>query len=438
MPYYEPFTNVLSDMASKRQNVEQGAQNLEKGRLEIDAYKKATEEKEAYAKSVKEILSEQASPSSPEDTSQPLPGDQKVSPTGIPMPSFMGGAKGDAPQDPWVGKLKDLQQAGQAKQKQQQQQGQQLQKLMMAAANNNNPALALDFRKQLDSLDDKMKESQTSNLDLAGKQYEVQAQIAQGYLANPTDEGWYQAMSEYISKGLPGAENLFQVPREKREAVAKGAIAQGLTANQQVKAQQTIANTVAKAEQAVKRETYYNWKQKMEERKQANRENIQSAKDKYDSSKHADKQTKDYLDSVQTQVKNSEVTVKTLTDERKGILGRIEKLDTGSELGLTVEQSDAKRKELQDDLKQVEGDLSVGHSELSALKGEYSSIARHSGGKSPETKPVAKAGRSVMLSKLTPESASWLAAAKKANPGMSQEEILGHGLDSGDIKEKSK
>lgn len=385
MPYYEPFTNVLSDMASKRQSVEKGAQDLEKGRLEIDAYKKATQEKEDYAKSVKDILSEQATSNTPEDTRQPLPGDQKTSPSGSPMPSFMGGAKeeaaakGDSPQDEWTGKLKDLQSQGQAKQKQQQQHSQQLQKLMMAAANNNNPALALDFRKQLDGLDDKMKESQSENIKLAGQQYETQAQLGQGYLNNPTDEGWYKTVAESMRLGLPGAEGLFNVPREKREAVAKAAIAQGLTANQQIKAQQAVSNAVAKAEITKKRQEYFDYKRIMDDRKQSFRERSQTAKDAYESSKHDATKTKDYIATVQTQVKNSEDSVKTLETERKGILGRIEKLDTSIEVGMTQEQSDAKREALADQLKQVEGDLTTGQADLNSLKNEYRTIAKGAG-----------------------------------------------------------
>ena len=378
------------------------AQTVEKGRLEIDAYKKSATDKEAYAKSVKDILNEGASgkeitPTDAEPTKE-TPAEAKVSPTGSPMPSFMGGAKDEAtakegattkdtPTDEWTGKLKDLQAGAAAKAKTSQQQGQQLQKLMMAAANNNNPTLALEFRKQIDGLDAKAKEAQTEAITLAGKQYEVQAQLGQGYLDNPTDEGWYKQVAESMRLGLPGAENLFNVPREKREAVAKAAIAQGLTANQQVKAKQAQALAISKKERDDKKDAFYKWERGFKERQQTDRERVSSAKEKRDRSKDGKAETKAYLGSLQTSIKDIQYGVTNLENERKGILGRIEKLDSGGEYGLSDEAQVTKKKDLQDDLKELDGKLDTAQSDLRDATKDYRSVS-NTGSKSDEAKPA--------------------------------------------------
>jgi len=372
------------------------AQTVEKGRLEIDAYKKSATDKEAYAKSVKDILNEGASgkdtPTDAEPTKE-TPVEAKVSPTGSPMPSFMGGAKDEATAkegatsiDEWTGKLKDLQAGAASKAKTSQQQGQQLQKLMMAAANNNNPTLALEFRKQIDGLDSKAKEAQTEAITLAGKQYEIQAQLGQGYLDNPTDEGWYKQVAESMRLGLPGAEALFNVPRDKREAVAKGAIAQGLTANQQVKAKQAQALAISKAERDKKKEEFYTWERGFKERQQTDRERVSSAKEKRDRSKDGKAETKAYLGSLQTSIKDTQFGVTNLETERKGILGRIEKLDAGQEFGLSEDAQVVKKRDLENDLKEVDGKLDVAQSDLRDINKEYRTLSGTSP-KSDEAKP---------------------------------------------------
>ncbi len=387
---YEPLhlAKAYAESGDVAEESKQKRQQTEKGQLEIDAYKKATADKEAYSKSVKDILSEQATPTTPEQTKEATDTsteEPKLSPSGEPMPNFTAGTK--PVENEWTGKLRDLQSAKQAESKVLAQKSGQLQKLMMAAANSDNPTLALEFRKQLDGLDGKQKEAQKESIELAGKQYEVQAQLGQGYLDNPTDEGWYNQVAESMRLGLPGAENLFNVPREKREAVAKAAIAQGLTANQQVKAQQAQANAIYKADAAKKKEEFWSWTRKFKERQQADRERVSSAREKREVSKQGDAQSKTYLASLQNLIKDTQYGVTSLEKERTGILGRIESIDKGTEFGLSEDAQAAKKKDLENQLKTVEGELTTAEADLRESNSEYRSVAK---GKDKEVvaKPV--------------------------------------------------
>lgn len=243
---------------------------------------KADKQKESYERGLQEILSSQPKAEEP-------PQEKKV-----------GGWE-----PPETTRIKDLMDKNKAEQQAIAQSKQQLNALMLNAAKNGQAAKALEYRKELDGFDTKQMEKSTESLTLQGKQLEREAEMARGFLANPTDESWYQTVAQALKDGMPQAEKLFQVPRDKREAVAKEFLNRATTTKDALTAQRYANALEAKSSVEKNKQDYREWRMKRTDRKDiADRE-----KTKWDQTHKIDKQNyseaKDHMKNLEDDVKDS-------------------------------------------------------------------------------------------------------------------------------------
>lgn len=207
------FVDFAKEAADRQTAVTQA----EKGQFELEQTKKATAEKESESKGIYDILKGYDAG----DTQTKAPAPTDAGPGGYdPATQTTGEDRQQA------ASFKDQMAMNQAQGKQMGQEAQMLQKLMLNSAKNNDPEAALKFRAQLDGLEEKYRANQKSQMALQTDQAEFQGRVAQGYLANPTDEEWYNVVRECMKAGIPGAEQLLTVPKDKREATALAAIAE--------------------------------------------------------------------------------------------------------------------------------------------------------------------------------------------------------------------
>ena len=231
------FVDFAKEAADRQTAVTQA----EKGKFELEQTKKATAEKESESKGIYDILKGYDSGGT-QQAKAPAPTD--AGPGGYdPATQTTGEDRQQA------ASFKDQMAMNQAQGKQMGQEAQMLQKLMLNSAKNNDPEAALKFRTQLDGLEQKYRDNQKSQMALQTDQAEFQGRVAQGYLANPTDEEWYNVVRESMKAGLPGAEQLLTVPKDKREAVAKAAIAQSMSTKDTATAQLNAAKLKEKSQE---------------------------------------------------------------------------------------------------------------------------------------------------------------------------------------------
>jgi hypothetical protein len=368
------FVDFAKEDASRQQAQTQAA----KGAFEFGAEKKAYAEKQAESKGVAEILkgfvSDQQAPSTPAQKTDAGPGgyDPASGTTGEDRQQFAS--------------LKDQMANNQNQAKAYTQQAQLLNKLMLNAAKNNDPEGALKFRSELDGLQDKMMKTQGDQLKLAKDQYETMSQLGEGYLANPTDEQWYTTVKEAMRLGLPGAENLLAVPREKREAVAKSAKAQGLTANQSVNAEMKALSIKQRQDASDRRDELAKETLRFKERQQTDLQNYRGARLAFDKSKHTDSDSKKLFEITNKVVTADSQYISHLDAEHKGIQDAIQKLESGKQFGLDDTATASKLAQLRRDLADNEDEQEKSKESYRSHMADLESLKT---GKQPEkTKPA--------------------------------------------------
>ena len=433
------------DFAKQTAERQSAQSDAERKQFELEAEKETYKAGKAEAAGIYDILKGYAGEQAPKQGTPPSVGGAApsapkgfVGPNGQPAPSFMAGAQAEKDakesQEPKPTGLKDIMAQEKQASDGYMKQAQLLNKLMLNAAKNNNPKAALDYRKQLDGLQDTMADSQEKQLKLAQTQYETSAQLGQAFIDNPTDEQWYSGVREALRLGLPGAEQLLTVPPEKREAVAKAAIGQGLTANQSAKAHAEAQKVVLKQEAENAREKHRQHRDDINDQKLALQRGHIELDDKLKQEKYTESQKKDSIDSANKVVNADEKYLANLEKERKDVQDDLETVEKGTQFGMTEKEMADKKVSLTKDIAKLDSDIALAKSDAAKSRAQLHSLQ----GVKPvdAIHPTTGAKRSVHLEKLTPESKAWLDAAKKANPGMTQAEILGHGLDSGDIVEQ--
>lgn len=330
-----------------------------KGAFEFAAEKKAYAEKQAESKGIYDILRQgmegQGKPAEPQKPSDP----------------FSSGKEEGGGYDPKTGAMAGQpSMADQLRAGAQQQQGftkeaVTLQRLMLNAAKNNDPEGALKFKTQLDGLADKMADSQSKQLKVAKDLYEVQGQLSNAYLANPTDEQWNETVREAMRLGIPGAEQMLTVPRDKREAVAKAGAAQALTANQSIVA---AGKQAALAQKEKHQQDLLDLKGKeliLKQRRVADQRNIAAARLALDKTKLSDAEKKTAFDQANKAHKSSLDTLKFFENKDQKLDALIKDYEKGNILGLDEKETAAKLSELRSEKADNQREIDAARSDLS-------------------------------------------------------------------------
>ena len=206
------------------------AQTVEKGRLEIDAYKKATADEETMRKGLADIYSEKPKTDTPEPPKATEPG-------GYETPEM----KAEGVQQP---RITDFYKQKKAEADQIGQEKEQLKKKAALLDSTGHASLAQSAREELAGVDKKYRDAQTEVAALQDKQLEKMAQSAAGYLGgNKTDADWNKTIYDLVSSGnLDESEALRYI--KMKDPAQRDQLAHGLVDGAATHAERARASAV--------------------------------------------------------------------------------------------------------------------------------------------------------------------------------------------------